>query len=133
MSGFCEKLLEASPMSDRPNASWLQDGPVAGQGRAHQQWWKHLCDNIFKKGKKKTAVQQQPERGVRICESNNSADTKVSEGGGGRGAPGTGAEVPLQPMEKTMVRQAVPLQPMEVDGEADIYDGGPRVGAGGRA
>ena len=25
--GFCEKLLEASPMSDRANASWLQDVP----------------------------------------------------------------------------------------------------------
>ncbi|GAB0184744.1 hypothetical protein GRJ2_000939700 [Grus japonensis] len=63
----------------------------------------------------------QPERGVRRCERNNSADTKVSaEGGGGR-APGTGAEIPLQPVEKTMVRQAVPLQPMKDDGRADIH------------
>jgi len=30
--GFCEKLLEASPVSDRANASQLQDGPTAGQG-----------------------------------------------------------------------------------------------------
>ena len=30
--GFCEKLLEASPMSDRANTSQLQDGPAAGQG-----------------------------------------------------------------------------------------------------
>ena len=30
--GFCEKLLEASPVSDRANASLLQDGPAAGQG-----------------------------------------------------------------------------------------------------
>ena len=37
--GFCEKLLEASPMSDRANDSWLQDGPTAGQGRDHQQRW----------------------------------------------------------------------------------------------
>ncbi|GAB0178064.1 epimerase family protein SDR39U1 [Grus japonensis] len=43
----------------------------------------------------------------------NSADTKVSEEGGGGGAPGAGAEIPLQPLVKTMVRQAVPLQPME--------------------
>ena len=28
---------------------------------------------------------------------------------------------PLQPMVKTMVRQAVPLQPMEVNGGADIH------------
>jgi len=35
--GFCEKLLEASPMSNRANASWLQDGPTTGQSQAHQQ------------------------------------------------------------------------------------------------
>ena len=63
----------------------------------------------------------QPERGVRRCERNNSADTKVSEEGGGGGAPGAGAEIPLQPVGKTMVRQAVPLQPMEVHGGADIH------------
>ncbi|KAK4810953.1 hypothetical protein QYF61_013361 [Mycteria americana] len=61
------------------------------------------------------------ERGVRICERNNSADTKVNEEGGGGGAPGAGAEIPLQPMVKTMVRQVVPLQPMEVHGGADIH------------
>ena len=61
------------------------------------------------------------ERGVRICERSNFADTKVSEEGGGGGAPGAGAEIPLQPMMRTMVRQAVPLQPMEVHGEADIH------------
>ncbi|GAB0184750.1 AN1-type zinc finger protein 5-like [Grus japonensis] len=61
------------------------------------------------------------ERGVRRCERNNSADTQVSEEGGGGRAPGAGAEIPLQPMEKTMVKQAVPLQPMEDDGGADIH------------
>ena len=59
--------------------------------------------------------------GVRICERNNSADTKVSEEGRGGGAPCAGAEIPLQPMVKTMVRQAVPLQPMEVNSGADIH------------
>jgi len=58
---------------------------------------------------------------VRLCERNRSADTKVSAEGGGGGAPGTGAEIPLQPVEKTMVRQAVPLQPMEVHSGADIH------------
>jgi len=39
----------------------------------------------------------------------------------GGGAPDTGAEsLPLQLMMKIMVRQAVPLQPMEVHGGADI-------------
>jgi len=58
---------------------------------------------------------------VRICERNNSSDTKVTEEAGGGGAPGTEAEVPLQPVLKTVVRQAVPLQPMEVHGGADIH------------
>ena len=61
-------------------------------------------------------------RGVRICERKNSADTKVNEEGGGVDALGAGAEIPLQqPLMKTMVRQAVPLQPMEVHGGADVH------------
>jgi len=40
---------------------------------------------------------------VRICERTNSADTEVSGEGGGGGALGAGAEIPLQPMEKTTV------------------------------
>ena len=64
---------------------------------------------------------QQPERGVRTCKRNNPADTKVSEEGGGGGAPGAGAEIPLQPVVKTMVRQVVPLQPREVHRGADIH------------
>jgi len=47
---------------------------------------------------------------VRLCERNNSAEPTVSAEGGGGGAPGARADVPLQPMEQTMVRQAVPLQ-----------------------
>ncbi|KAK4810494.1 hypothetical protein QYF61_004274, partial [Mycteria americana] len=45
---------------------------------------------------------------------------------------GAGAEIPLQPVEKTMVKQIVPLQPMEVYGGADIHSaahGGPHTGA----
>jgi len=34
--GFCEKLLEASPVSNTASASWLQDGPTVGQGRDYQ-------------------------------------------------------------------------------------------------
>jgi len=52
----------------------------------------------------------------------DSADTKVSEEGGGQGAQDAGAEsLPWQPMMKTMVRQVVPLQPMEVHSGADIH------------
>jgi len=46
--------------------------------------------------------------------------TQVSEEEGGGGAPGTRAESPLQTVEKTMVRQAMPLQPMESHGGGDI-------------
>ena len=59
---------------------------------------------------------------MRTCKRTNPADPKVSEGGG---APGAGAEIPLQPMGKTMVktmvRQAVPMQPREVHSGADIH------------
>ena len=58
---------------------------------------------------------------MRRCERNNSADPQVSAEGGGGGAPGAGAEIPLQPMGKTMVRQAVPLQPREVHSGADLH------------
>ena len=67
------------------------------------------------------AEKLQPERGVRTHKRNAPADTKVSEEGEGGVAPGTRAEVPLQPMVKATVRQAVPLQPMEVHGGADIH------------
>lgn len=29
---FCEKLAEASPVSDGASAGWLHDGPATGQG-----------------------------------------------------------------------------------------------------
>jgi len=48
-------------------------------------------------------------RGVRICERNKSTDAKVSEEGERGGAPGAGAEIALQSMVKTMVRQVVSL------------------------
>ncbi|GAB0181749.1 hypothetical protein GRJ2_000640200 [Grus japonensis] len=108
--GFCEKLLEASPVSDGANASRLQDGPAAGQGQANQR----LCDNIFKKenkGVEGSFCNQREERE----DVRNSADTKVSEEGGGGGAPDTRAKIPLQPVVKTMVRQAVPCSPWRKD------------------
>ncbi|GAB0208611.1 hypothetical protein GRJ2_003326800 [Grus japonensis] len=108
--GFCEKLLEASPVSDGANASRLQDGSAPGQGQANQR----LCDNIFKKenkGVKESFCNQREERE----DVRNSADTKVSEEGGGGGAPDTRAKIPLQPVVKTMVRQAVPCSPWRKD------------------
>ncbi|KAJ7400325.1 protein pxr1-like [Pitangus sulphuratus] len=54
---------------------------------------------------------------VIICVRNSSADATVSGEGGGGGVPVIRAEIPLM---KTMVRQAVPLQPMEVHGGVNI-------------
>jgi len=65
----------------------------------------------LKRGEKILHSNLQQEKGVRRCETNNCADTQVSEGGAG-GAPGTGAEIfPLQPVEQALVRQAVPCSP----------------------
>ncbi|KAK4810783.1 hypothetical protein QYF61_008755 [Mycteria americana] len=83
---------------------------------------------------KKLLRNSSQKRGVRICERNNSADIKVSEEGGGGGAPGARPEIALQPVVKTMVRQVVPLQPMEVSSGADVHPavcGGPHARAGG--
>jgi len=74
--------------------------------------------NVFKNGGKSCCTTVCI---VRLCERNNSADTKVSEEGGEGGALDARAEISLQPVEKTMVRQAVPLQPMEVNSGADIH------------
>ena len=76
--------------------------------------------------------QLQQERGARTHERNNSVDTKVREEGGAGGAPGAGAEMsPLQPMEQTMVRQAVPLQPMVEQISTCSLWKGPHARAGG--
>ncbi|PKU43793.1 protein pxr1-like [Limosa lapponica baueri] len=56
------------------------------------------------------------DRGVRICKRNNSADTKVREE---EGEGGAAAEILPQPVVKTMVRQAVSLQPMGVQSGED--------------
>jgi len=58
---------------------------------------------------------------VRLCERNNSADIKVSEEGGEGGPPDAGVDTfPLQIVMKTMVRQAVLLQPMGVHSGVNI-------------
>ncbi|PKU40387.1 protein pxr1-like [Limosa lapponica baueri] len=56
-----------------------------------------------------------------IHEKNRSADSKVSEEGGEGSALCTGTEIPLPPMVKTMVRQAVVLQPMEVNSRVNFH------------
>ncbi|KAJ7419743.1 hypothetical protein WISP_52376 [Willisornis vidua] len=52
---------------------------------------------------------------------NNSADTQASEEGWRGDVPNTGTEIPLQPVVQTIVRQVVPLQPMEVHRGAEEH------------
>ncbi|GAB0179970.1 acid sphingomyelinase-like phosphodiesterase 3b [Grus japonensis] len=94
-------LTKAKPISDGGSTSGITELRSRGEPVQHQE-------------------QLQPERRVRICERNTSADTKVSEEGS-RPDSQAPEQIPLQPMEKTTVRQAVPLQPMEVNGGADIH------------
>jgi len=75
-------LTKAKPISDGGSTSGLK---------------------YLRRGKKTLQCNSRQKRGVRLCERNSPADTKVSEGGG-EGAPGMRAEIPLQPMMKTMVR-----------------------------
>ncbi|GAB0203441.1 hypothetical protein GRJ2_002809700 [Grus japonensis] len=79
-------LAKAKPISDGGSAS--------------------VITHLRRGGRKKRSSSFCSQRGVRRCERNNFADTKVSEEGEGGGAPGTGAEIPLQPVVKAMVRQA---------------------------
>ncbi|GAB0181680.1 EH domain-containing protein 4 [Grus japonensis] len=115
------------PASSKMDPLLAKAKPISGGGSASGV-------TELTRGKKPAQQKQQLGTAVRRCERNSPADTKVSAEGGGGGTPGTRAEIPLQPMEKTMVRQAVSLQPMEDDGGAEIPPvarGGPHTGAGG--
>ena len=80
----------------------------------------------FRRGKRKiiktkTAQQQlQLKREVRICERNNSADTKVSEEGGGGSAPGARTDSPAA-CDEDHGEAGCPLQPMQVNAGAEIH------------
>lgn len=57
---------------------------------------------------------------MRIYESHKSAVTKASEEGEGGAGPGTGMELLLQPMVKTMAKFVL-TQPIENHRGAEIY------------
>jgi len=110
----CQKLppclTEPMPASSKMDLLLAKAEPISDSGSASGI-------TCLRRGKKNL----QWEEGVTIRVRNNSADTKVSEEGGGGGAPAATAETPLQPVMKITVRQAVPLQPMEVQGGADLH------------
>ena len=95
-------LAKAEPISDSHSASVM----ITYLRREKKLW---------------RAQKLQLERGVRAHKIKNTADPQVTEEGRGGGAPGTRAEIPLQPVVKTMVRWVVPLRSMEVHGGADIH------------
>ena len=79
------------PAGSRTDLPLAKAEPISNSGSAS-------VITYLRKAKEVTGEWQlQPERGVRICKRNSSADTKVSEEGGGGGAPGAGAEPPAQP------------------------------------
>jgi len=67
-------------MSHRTSSRHLQDGLIAGQSWAHQWGWWHSVITCLRKGN--NDMLQMWKRGLRRCERNNSADTKVREKGG---------------------------------------------------
>lgn len=67
-------------------------------------------------------MQQWGERRGRKGDRNSPADVKIGEEAGGRGTPGAGTEILLQPAVKTVVMQAVSLQHTEEHSEAAMKD-----------
>ena len=89
----CQKLplclTEPGPVDSKTDLLLAKAMPISDSGSISG-----ITD--LRRKKNQTAYGQlQWEKGVRRCERNNSADTKVSEEGGGGGAPGARAEIPL--------------------------------------
>ena len=92
-------------MTPGHDLSWRAAGLCSIRPKTPSKWGKvskHplLCGSAsgitcLRRGKKNWAATCSQKRGVRRCERNNSADTKVREEGGAGGAPGAGAEIPL--------------------------------------
>lgn len=103
-AGNREEMLQGWPLwkdtmvsLDRASFCWLWKRPTTGQSWDNGQHLLHLRDNIFNKGWKMPCSSCKREQN---CERNNSANIKVSKER--VGAPGPKAEVPLQPIERTM-------------------------------
>lgn len=88
---------ESMPNSSKLDLQLAKSAPISSH--ANNSGITYLKSE--KKTKNKCA-QLQPKRGARICERNNYSDTRVSEKGERI------AQVPLQPVVKTVVRQLFP-------------------------
>lgn len=67
-------------------------------------------ETYIRNGKKHCPAERSEER--KCEEIKKPADTNISEEGEGEGAPGTEAEIPLQPVERSMVEQVFPCSPL---------------------
>jgi len=105
----CEKL---SPCPTEPKPDSFKTDPLLAKAEPINNSGSTSVITCLRRGKKPLCNGNCSwEKQVRIHDRNNSADAKVSEGGGRGGAPGAGAEIHLQSVVKTMVRQAVPCSP----------------------
>jgi len=112
---ICQKLpacpTEPMPAGSKTDPPLAKAEPTSDSGSASV-----ITD--LRTGKKSPAQWQPKGR----SERNNAADTNVGEERGAGGAPGAGAESPLQPVEKTRVRQVLPLQPTEFQNTSLCFD-----------
>jgi len=79
---FCEKLVEASPMSSSANASCFKADPLLAKAKTISDGGSTLVIMYLWRGK--TMLHNSSWRGLRLCERNNSADTQVGAEGGGK-------------------------------------------------
>lgn len=81
---FSEKFLETSPVCIQPMLAKATSNRCNAFGITYLRWEKVIAQEKLRTEKNV----------VRICERNNSADSKVGAEGGGGGAAGTGADSP---------------------------------------
>ncbi|XP_077027357.1 uncharacterized protein LOC143691968 [Agelaius phoeniceus] len=105
------------------------DDMLKESGQASTSQEKHQEKNKYKV---EHSARQDEE--VRAREIKQHGDTKVSGEGGGGSAPGIGAEIPLQAVVKTMVKQLCPCSPWvhrECRDPPAAHGGGAHAGADG--
>lgn len=102
LRGICEERRSGSSRFQLAPA-----GPPQGENRACQPSGWCLCENIVKKGQNCWKSRGLRGKKVRI----SSVSAREREAGGGGGAPGSGADVALQPGDEAAVKQGLPGSP----------------------